>query len=261
MTSNKIWFVKTLIVSFLLVMFLVFFGLPSVLKYFEQQADTFTVKSVEQRAGVPTPGVTLCNGLGWKNRTLWSRNFLEQMCTDAGNIHDCIDEKTFDFKDILKKAWKKSESLMDSKRWISDFTDTSKGKCFTFNSNELLTKEDGIILKFEDIFNFVFIHDPQYYVISSNPMAMPMIVTTLGNTTQAPILRLKVTKHFKLNLPSQPCEEDTSYNFQVFSGITGFLLVQACLKRSLSAKTGCRLKWDTWSSEEIPYCSTMDQFR
>ena len=45
----------------------------------------------------------------------------------------------------------------------------------------------------------------------------------------------------------QPCESSESYSFT------------SCIKNSISRKIGCRMEWDSWSSKDIPLCSTLEQ--
>ena len=61
----------------------------------------------------------------------------------------------------------------------------------------------------------VFVHDPKFFVYTYNPQAIPMTTWILPKTKTFVSLSLVETTHFHLNLPSNPCEEDESYNFQV----------------------------------------------
>ena len=50
-----------------------------------------------------------------------------------------------------------------------------------------------------------------------------------------------------MDKPEQRCESSETYSFT------------SCVKNSFSRKIGCRLKWDVWSSEDIPFCTKVDQ--
>ena len=52
-----------------------------------------------------------------------------------------------------------------------------------------------------------------------------------------------------MDKPEQRCESSESYSFT------------ACIKNSISRRIGCRLKWDNWSSRDIPLCTETDQIR
>ena len=62
-------------------------------------------------------------------------------------------------------------------------------------------------------------------------------------------LALVETEHVELNVPDDPCEEDTEYNFS------------ACVKRSMSSQIGCRTMWDTGNEANLTLCDNLDQFR
>ena len=49
-----------------------------------------------------------------------------------------------------------------------------------------------------------------------------------------------------MDKPGQRCESSESYSFT------------ACIKNSISRMIGCRLEWDSWSSRDIPLCSTLE---
>ena len=56
-----------------------------------------------------------------------------------------------------------------------------------------------------------------------------------------------MTEYTRLHTPENPCQESNTYSFT------------ACLRNYLSAKVGCRLKWDTWSDPSWPLCSEVEQ--
>ena len=92
----------------------------------------------------------------------------------------------------------------------------------------------------------VFIHDPNFYVFSSNPEVFPKIVLHIDDN-QSQFIYLKTTYQNMMNKPKQPCEPSISYSFT------------SCIKNSISRKIGCRLECDIWSSKDIPLCSTVTQ--
>ena len=55
-------------------------------------------------------------------------------------------------------------------------------------------------------------------------------------------------KTFFINI-FRRCNPEPSYSF------TG------CVRESLSKKIGCKLKWDSWTSEDVPRCQHLDQYR
>ena len=115
----------------------------------------------------------------------------------------------------------------------------------------------------------VFVHDPKFFVYTYNPQAIPMTTWILPKTKTFVSLSLVEVTHSHLNLAHAPCEEEESYNFQVLlfdrsqTSLCLFViptLPQACIKKSLSTKIGCRLPWDVWSDRKTAICSHLNQF-
>ena len=50
-----------------------------------------------------------------------------------------------------------------------------------------------------------------------------------------------------MNRKSNPCNENSDYNFQV------------CVRNSLVQRLGCRLPWDMWSAEDYEPCNRTEQ--
>ena len=61
------------------------------------------------------------------------------------------------------------------------------------------------------------------------------------------MIYLKTTYHHMMDKPGQPCESSESFSFT------------ACIKNIISRKIGCRLECDSWSSRDIPLCTTVEQ--
>ena len=71
----------------------------------------------------------------------------------------------------------------------------------------------------------IFLHDPKFFIFSDNPIAFPMesmlFKTELSNSH---CYRLNLIQMNELNVPSDPCNSDTDFNFW------------ACVKESVSQK-------------------------
>ena len=122
--------------------------------------------------------------------------------------------------------------------------------CYTLHVEES-TRRNLIHLFLNTNLTFiVFIHDPKYYLYSSNPQALPMAMTIIERTNTFKQLKLVEREHTELNVHSDPCEEDTEYSF------TG------CVKNSLARLVGCWIKWSMESPDNTwPHCTTISQFR
>ena len=100
----------------------------------------------------------------------------------------------------------------------------------------------------------IFLHDPLYFAMATNPLVFPRIWKDYKAEDLAPNLMewiyISVTEHRLLNQPDQPCEEDApGYDFM------------KCVKNSHAMEVGCRPSWDTWSEQTIPLCTTMEELR
>ena len=69
----------------------------------------------------------------------------------------------------------------------------------------------------------IFIFDPEYYLYSTNPVALPTIMTQFDTrTTLSQYYRLDMTEVNELNLPEDPCDAEADTNFH------------SCIRRSVS---------------------------
>ena len=167
-------------------------------------------------------------------------------------------KKTFDQTEVVQDVllgYMTRKSLVNEKNpWIEDFTRSLQGRCYTLNIPQRIgpngNKERLFLLLSHDLVYQIFIHDPNYFVMNTNPVALPTIVKKLNpSTSTSHYYRLSATNMEELSVPDDPCNSDESYSFQ------------SCVRKSISRKVGCRTKWDRWSSEDLPHCSTLDQFR
>ena len=115
---------------------------------------------------------------------------------------------------------------MSASDWSGDMALTTTGKYFTFEFSNSLVFNDKYCLMINLFRNlnftfFMFVHDEKFFVYNANTLGPPINYRTFqGNHYQ----ELTLTKHKKLNLARQPCEEDTTYNFKT------------CVQESLSKK-------------------------
>ena len=215
--------------------------------------------------GVEAPAVTVCGrspqfSRGWRGNVTVNCGIVELMCGDAEDIEGCIETKTFNrsemVKDVLMGYMTRKSLVNENNPWIEDFTRSRRGRCHTLNIPQRIgpngNEERLFLLLSHDLVYQIFIHDPDYFVMNSNPVGLPTIMKKLNpNTSTSHYYRLSVTNMEELNVPDDPCNPDSSYNFQ------------SCVRQSISSKVGCKTKWDRWSNEEasLPRCSTLDQFR
>ena len=198
---------------------------------------------------------------GWRNGNENSKfwDVLQHQCEIYGRSEtvNYIEETTYDLMELIEDSWLENPikptdpktSLRKEDSWNADFTLTWPGMCFTLNVEE--SQGNNLIHLFLNInLTFiVFVHDPDYFLYTYNPQAIPMTTWIVPKTKTFHSLSLVETVHEELNVPDDPCEEDTKYNFS------------ACVKRSLSREIGCRTKWDKWTAKNWSLCNHLDQFR
>ena len=99
-------------------------------------------------------------------------------------------------------------SLLDPKLWIKEFTWTRDGFCYTLNSSTRVGTEyeKGAIVFFSnntDMHQIIYIHDPDFFVINDNPMALPKTrIKVLTNSFQ--YQRIALVQHSLVNHPKAP---------------------------------------------------------
>ena len=105
--------------------------------------------------------------------------------------------------------------------WQSDFTEVAEtGMSYTLNMQGRIGTDDNIHQVFV-FFDYnktydIYIHDPNYFVINFNLNGPPSTFLKINpNTSFNHYNKLVLTKHYEMNVPSDPCVQDPQYNFQV----------------------------------------------
>jgi hypothetical protein len=160
----------------------------------------------------------------------------------------CINDKTFKHSDIIQRAIVGNSNVTNDLFWAEEMTTFNAGKSYSLNNTAAQEEDDfnlNIFLKSGQNYS-VYIHDPKYYLWTTNPEAIPHILLNMYDS-KSQIVSIKAIYQQKMDKPKQQCEPSESYSFT------------ACVKNSISKKIGCRLEWDSWSSKDIPDCTTVDQ--
>ena len=130
---------------------------------------------------------------------------------------------------------------------------TSNGRHFTWNPQQMISPvfEHFMFMSlFKNLSFFIFVHDPDFYVISTNPFGSGLALWEFeGSSVTHHYQELTLIKHKKLNLNRQPCEEAKDYRFTT------------CVMESLAAKVGCRRPWDKWTTKDRAICTEREQFK
>ena len=139
-------------------------------------------------------------------------------------------------------------SLLDPKLWIKEFTWTRDGFCYTLNSTiRVGTEYEKSAIAFfsndTDMHQIIYIHDPDFFVINDNPMALPKTrIKVMANSTFQ-YQRIALVQHSLVNLPKIPCEPRGDYSFQ------------GCVRDSFTGKVKRLLLWP--AHDGLPVCQTL----
>ena len=206
----------------LLAIFLHFFGLNAFAKY--QKSEVMVVETSQDTDGIPLPAITI----GIARGDLESE--LHRHCYDLNtSIADCIEAKTPNVSKILKGVlfgYKNTRThLLQDSEIIEDFTATRAGRLITLTLPIKIGPDDysdQFFLALEPTFVQIMLHDPNYFIFNDNPVGLPTAMTIFDAKTMFKHYhRIALTKVQEMDLPSDRCNNDQSYNFN------------ACVRKSL----------------------------
>ena len=262
MGFNVLVWAKFTIHCILFLIFLIYFGIPSVERY---QDKKVVVTSVNVKTeNIPSPGITICTmneqGNGFKNFNITPGvAIVRQVCKNetGQDIANCINNETFDFASSLKNVFlgvpHGTYSLDAIQEHVTpDFTHPSAGVCHTIAFGEpfgtrLMTDIIGVELNVENDYH-LFVHDPNFFLINFNP-SLPFTRISAPEDLDMILYKMTVTQRQNLNVPSKACNSDPSYAFN------------ACIKDVLTKSIGCRLYWDRSTDTSSALCDQFEQYR
>ena len=250
---------KLLVEVCLFLIFLYFFGVPSVSRYLSREVMTVSHRSHPGKVPLPTVTVVAANSShgGWKQGLQPGEDLMGKVCGQEKDIGACIVGKTHSLAETVHAmlGFTLKESLMAPELWRDDFmvpwygrTHTlvyphRKGKDWRTDSIDLhVNTSDGLT-------RMTFIHDPHYFLFSDNPLALPNNMQMLAPRPGRLYCSIVLREHRKLNTPSSPCMEEHDYSFTT------------CVKEDLSRTVGCRLPWDCLSDQRRTECTTLEQYQ
>ena len=175
------WFGRWVFFSVLFVLFLYLFGYSSVTTYLAKGV-TIEVSTEQHHDGNVFPALTLCgidktSGSGWKNGKPGKPVRVQNACNGktVEQVEDCIDEETYSLEEILVFFQPLDHPVM----WKSDITSQEFGKCHTLHYPFAVgtNPSKGSVSFFlnSTLKYIVFIHDPDYFLPTGNPMAVPHV--------------------------------------------------------------------------------------
>ena len=148
----------------LFILFLTFFGIPSIKKYLEK--ETIVISSEEETNGIEAPAITFVATKtkpypsGWKSigKTMMAYHSFSivEHCqkinfTDLGT---CVSNDTYNPSDFLRgakydgKSTSFSSNLSSSPSWTEDISDTPNGRHFTLKPTRPITRNNSDLILF-----------------------------------------------------------------------------------------------------------------
>ena len=225
-TTHSSHGIRLILQILLLAIFLHFFGLPAVEKY--EKGEVMVVETSKHTDGIPLPAITI--GVAYE---AVFEDRLHNICFPQNkSIANCIQTQTPNVSSILKnvlQGYKKRKELsIGKKEIIEDFTATRAGRLFTLNFPLKIGHEssvDQIFLSLKPDFVKIMLHDPDYFIFNDNPVGLPTALTVFDVKTMfSHYHRVALTEVQELDLPTDPCNNDQSYNFN------------SCVRRNLAQK-------------------------
>ena len=198
----------------LLAIFSYFFGLPAIEKYL--RGEVLVVESSKDTGGIPLPAITIVER-GVKNH-------LHISCFKQNNsIEDCIESNAYNLSDILEEVvlgFAKRKTLFLPEKMVSEeFPVSWAGRIFTLNIPLRIGPnydEDQLFLFLSQKFIQIMLHDPSYFIFNTNPFGLPTVSTKFDvKTSFSHFEHLAITEVQEMDMPSDPCNGDQGYNFNL----------------------------------------------
>ena len=111
---------------------------------------------------------------------------------DTKAFTNCVRDKTFAIGEVVVSAtqgyqsnFANNLSVSDPQLWTSDMTMAMVGRCYTLHYDRLLKVDqetESIIIDLVPANYYVFLHDPDFFLFTINPLTMP--TTTLNLNLQ-----------------------------------------------------------------------------
>ena len=207
----------------LLCIFSIFFGYPSMCRYWDMK--TYVLYDKRPSEGIPVPSMTFCPK-NTETETGWKRggelDSLRKRC-EGRDTTDCIDTDTFQLGDFLVESVRGVEESvvkLGNNHWSPQLGWTKNGLCYRFEYNSKIGiqyKEHELLFYLNKSLDYkIDLHDPHYTEQVANPLSIPDIGVELETSqTAGDYYMITLTERTELNVPNDPCIENPSYNFQV----------------------------------------------
>ena len=220
----------------LFLLFLIYFGIPSVEKYLEKQTIVITSEEITNGIEAPAISIVASNSRsipGWKSvdQNLNFNSFSMAHHCQRMNFTDmdsCRTSDTINLGDFLDTArlgvFEENSTPINnpnsSSMWTEDMAATYIGRFFTLKLSKTITPspDDTVVFMVNASFDFnIWLHDENFFLVNQNHFGLPSKLWKITGNKLADgeglYYEITLTKHKKLNLERQPCEEDPTYSF------------------------------------------------
>ena len=218
-------FSKLFVVVVLFAVFINYFGLNSLKRYQEKKVYVTSTQKLEEF--IPAPAITICpmNSFpGLPEEEMM--NPFEVLCGsvdgNASAIVDCVENLTYNLTDVVKLEakgsmpmfWDEAEPGPVAEHWKVEFTN-GRSLCLIHRSPHHFGSDDfahALVVGLNPDLEFhVFIHDPNFFVLSHNPgLGLNKLFL---NMKQNKLVKLTVVEHHNLDVPNKRCNPRTGYSF------------------------------------------------
>lgn len=230
--------------------------------------DTVTVSRSENKLQ-SVPALTFCIKNNFKNLSGGSLNSGFSVACNSSSIEEldlCFDRYTYNHTETVQNVLlgsTKPVSFLNSKYWTSKFQAKQMGRCHTLQIPELLSGnavENNIIVSLNaqtDLLYVTLIHDPNYFLIASNPLTYSriqlvhskLLTTNKNGTGETFFLSVHHHKYLEHDADgNKKCDPDPTFDYMT------------CIQKYGARSVGCHPRWDNIFGN-YPNCSTMDQIR
>ena len=219
--------IKIVLQIVLLVIFLVFFGVPAIEQY--QRGEVMVIETSKDTDGIQVPSITIVENKDKEELqgSCYSRN---------ASVADCMLAKTHNLSYLLKDVmlgYSRREMQNLGKNVVTeDFAVSWQGRVFTIKLPLTIGpnyNEDQLYLFLAPNYTNVqlYFHDPSYFIINENPFGLPTLSTKFdARTVGSYYQKLALTEVNELDVQPDPCNTDQNYNFH------------ACVKTSIAKQVG-----------------------
>ena len=270
MALTMVTSINLLLYVLLFVLFMIFFGYPSIVQY--QKQETIITSTEKKTNGIEAPAVTIVTnnnitGYGYKTKTnttssmacRFTMTCLLDHCQEINqpDLGKCMFNDSFALTDFLTTAsyvWRESTmGKVNLTQWTEDVGSVNNGRVFTWDPQRTITRywDDMVLLSVKrNLKYYIFVHDIDFYLISLSPLGATRSFWHFdGNTMKNHFREIALVQHKRLNLDRQPCEEDEDYR------------MIDCVKESLAEQVGCRLPWEKKTRQDRKVCTEREEFQ